>query len=100
MTPLTSTHISTQPTTDAILQRGKNKQKRMDLPNRTGFVVTKDDMIPLFHHSYEGNMNDAKVFRKVIEKIKNRIEAIGAYTKNHTIVFDRGNKSKKNIELV
>ena len=37
-------------------------------------VVTKDDMIPLFHHSYEGNMNDAKVFRKVIEKIKNRLE--------------------------
>jgi len=36
-------------------------------------------------------MNDAKVFRKVIEKIKNRLEAIGADTKSHTIVFDRGN---------
>src|SRR5690606_30673719 len=75
-----------------IAKRGKNKQKRMDLRQiGLALVVTKDDMIPLFHHSYEGNMNDAKVFRKVIEKIKNRLEAIGADTKSHTIVFDRGN---------
>ena len=95
------TYINTTNSKCHIAKRGKNKQKRMDLRQiGLALVVTKDDMIPLFHHSYEGNMNDAKVFRKVIEKIKNRLEAIGADTKSHTIVFDRGNNSKKNIELV
>jgi len=95
------TYINTTNSRFHIAKRGKNKQKRMDLRKiGLALVVTKDDMIPLFHHSYEGNMNDAKVFRKVIEKIKNRLEAIGADTKSHTIVFDRGINSKKNIELV
>jgi len=38
-------------------------------------VVTKDDMIPLFHHSYEGNMNDAKVFRKSDRENKEQIRS-------------------------
>ena len=95
------TYINTTNSRCHVAKRGKNKQKRMDLRQiGLALVVTRDDMIPLFHHSYEGNMNDAKVFSSVMQKIKDRLVAIGANVQNHTIVFDRGNNSKKNIELV
>lgn len=95
------TYINTNNNKCHIAKRGKNKQKRTDLRQiGLALVVTKDDMVPLFHHSYEGNMNDAKVFASVMEKIRNRLEAVGANVQNHTIVFDRGNNSKRNIEMV
>ena len=38
-------------------QRGKNKQKRHDLRQvGLALVVTRQDFIPLFHHTYKGNM--------------------------------------------
>ncbi len=63
-------------------------------------VVTRKDMIPVFHHTYDGNMNDTKVFKTVIGKIKNRTKELGMDIKKHTIVFDRGNNSKKNLSIV
>ncbi|MDR4505029.1 MAG: IS1634 family transposase [Candidatus Scalindua sp.] len=85
----------------AIAQRGKNKQKRCDLRQvGLAMVVTREDMIPVFHHAYEGNMNDTKVFKIVIEKIKGRIKESGLNTKMHTVVFDRGNNSKVNLVIV
>jgi transposase len=84
-----------------VAQRGKNKQKRNDLRQvGMALVVNKHDMVPLFHHTYEGNTNDAKVFKSVVEKIKNRLCSLGMDVNSHTLVFDRGNNSKKNIELV
>lgn len=84
-----------------IAQRGKNKQKRNDLRQvGLGLVVTRKDMVPLFHFTYEGNMNDTKVFRDVIAKIKQRIEKLDLDIKKHTIVFDRGNNSKTNLCIV
>ncbi len=54
-----------------VAQRGKNKQKRYDLRQvGLAMVVTRKDMIPVFHHTYDGNMNDTKVFKTVIGKIK------------------------------
>ncbi len=63
-------------------------------------VVTREDMIPVFHHTYEGNINDTKVFNTVIGKIKNRIKRLGLDIERHTVVFDRGNNSKKNLATV
>lgn len=95
------TYINTTNNKCHIAKRGKNKQKRTDLRQiGLALVVTKDDMVPLFHHSYEGNMSDAKVFASVMEKIRNRLVAVGANVQNHTVVFDRGNNSKRNIEMV
>ncbi len=58
----------------SIAQRGKSKQKRYDL-RQVGLtmVVTQEDMIPVFHHIYDGNMNDTKVFKTVIGKSKKKI---------------------------
>jgi transposase len=84
-----------------IAQRGKNKQKRSDLRQvGLAMVVTQRDKIPLFHLTYEGNTQDAKVFKNVIHKIKIRMEQLKLNSDDHTIVFDRGNNSKQNLALV
>lgn len=95
------TYIDTTNTKSAIAARGKNKQKRNDLRQiGLALVVTKDDMIPLFHLTYEGNLNDTKVFGRVIKKIKKRMEALGLDILKNTIVFDRGNNSKANLKIL
>lgn len=84
-----------------IARRGKNKQKRNDLRQvGLAMVVTQKDFIPLFHSTYEGNLNDIVVFQKVIRKVKKRITDLGLEVENLTLVFDRGNNSKKNMDIV
>ncbi|MHB8279636.1 MAG: IS1634 family transposase [Candidatus Humimicrobiaceae bacterium] len=63
-------------------------------------VVTKDDMIPLFHLTYEGNLNDSVVFKKVISDVVKRMDELGLNLKKHTIVFDRGNNSMSNLKIL
>lgn len=95
------TYIDTTNLRCAIAQRGKNKQKRYDLRQvGLAMVVTREDMIPLFHLTYQGNMNDTKVFRTVIKEIKNRLKELGLDVEKHTLIFDRGNNSKKNMAIV
>lgn len=95
------TYIDTTNLRCTIAQRGKNKQKRYDLRQvGLAMVVTREDMIPLFHLTYQGNMNDTKVFRTVIKEIKNRLKALNLDVEKHTLIFDRGNNSKKNMATV
>jgi len=84
-----------------IAQRGKNKQKRHDLRQvGLALVVTKQDYIPLLHYTYQGNMNDSRVFQEVIRKISSRMLALKMDLNSHTLVFDRGCNSKDNLALV
>jgi transposase len=95
------TYIDTTNDHCGIAQRGQNKQKRNDLRQvGLAMVVSKEDYIPLFHHSYQGNLQDGTVFRGVIEKIKGRMQSLGLNLDTHTLVFDRGNNSKKNLAIV
>ena len=95
------TYIDTTNDHCDIAQRGQNKQKRNDLRQvGLAMVVSKEDYIPLFHHSYQGNLQDGTVFRGVIEKIKGRMQSLGLNLDTHTLVFDRGNNSKKNLAIV
>lgn len=95
------TYIHTTNTRCTLAQRGKNKQKRNDLRQvGLAMVVTRQDMIPLFHQTYQGNINDTKVFAAVIGSIKNRLNALGLDIDKHSVVFDRGNNSKKNLAVV
>jgi len=95
------TYIDTTNNHCDIAQRGQNKQKRNDLRQvGLAMVVSKEDYIPLFHHSYQGNLQDGTVFREVIEKIKDRMQSLGLNQDTHTLVFDRGNNSKKNLAIV
>jgi transposase len=95
------TYIDSTNLKSSIAKRGKNKQKKMILRQiGLALVVTKDDMIPLFHLTYERNLHDSVVFRKVIGKVTKRMEHLGLDLNKHTVVFDRGNNSKLNLEIL
>jgi len=95
------TFVDTENTRCNIAQRGRNKQKRNDLRQvGLALVVTRRDFIPLFHHTYRGNMGDSTVFRQVLGRIKRRMKDLSMDLEKHTLVFDRGCNSKKNLALV
>ena len=93
------TFIATTNGRCAIAQRTKSKQKRHDLRSiGMALVVTREDLIPLFHETYQGNRNDTKVFGELSGRIKRRLEQLGMDVEKHTLIFDRGNNSKANLE--
>jgi transposase len=95
------TYIDSTNSRCTIAGRGKNKQKRYDLRQvGLAMVVTRQDSIPLFHITYEGNMNDSKVFKEVVGKVKERMVNLDLDLQGHTLVFDRGNNSKDNMALI
>ena len=95
------TYIASDNAKAPLARRGKNKQKRGDLRQvGLAMAVTRGDFMPVFHEAYQGNMNDVGVFKAVVGKLKDRMAALGMATDAHTIVFDRGCNSKKNLELV
>jgi len=95
------TFIDTANTRCDIAQRHRNKQKRNDLRQvGMALVVTRQDFIPLFHHTYKGNISDSEVFRQVIGRIKRRMKDLHMDHEKHTLVFDRGCNSKKNLTRV
>ena len=92
------TYIASTNNQCTLAQRGKNKQKRNDLRQiGLAMVVTREDYIPIFHTTYEGNRNDSVVFQRVHRKIKQRLQDLEVDIEKHTLVFDRGNNSKKNL---
>ena len=95
------TFIATTNTRCTLAQRAKNKQKRHDLRQvGLALVVTREDQIPVFHLTYQGNRHDGPVFSEIIESLKQRMLALGLDLEKHTLVFDRGNNSKKNMALI
>jgi len=95
------TYIDTTNEKCTIAQRGKNKQKRYDLRQvGLAMVVLRETFIPIFHHTYCGNLHDATIFREVIGKVKKRLIELELNLEGLTIVFDRGNNSKKNLKIV
>ena len=84
-----------------IAQRGKNKQKRMDL-RQFGLLllVSRQDQLPIFHKVYQGNLVDKTIFKKEFKNILNQFKAICGSLEDITIVFDQGNNSKKMLKDV
>jgi len=82
-------------------KRGHDKAKRNDL--RTvglSLMVSPDFAIPLLHETYPGNRSDSMEFPIMIEKLKARYETITKRVSDVTMVFDRGNNSEANIDLL
>jgi len=95
------TFIATTNARCTIAQRAKNKQKRHDLRQvGLALVVTREDQIPLFHETYQGNYSDSNVFKGIVDRVKQRLVDLGLDIEKHTLVFDRGNNSKANLALV
>ena len=95
------THIDSANHRCTIAQRGRNKQKRMDL-RQYGLLllVSRQDHLPIFHKVYQGNLVDRTVFKEHFMSILNRFKAICGSLEDITLVFDQGNNSKKMLKDV
>ncbi len=82
-------------------KRGHSKEKRNDLRIvGLSLMVSPDFSIPLLHETYPGNRPDAKEFAVMMEKLKSRYESLTGSKTDVTVVFDRGNNSESNINLL
>jgi transposase len=88
------TYIDTKQESE-LAKRGHCKSKRNDLRVvGLSLMVSPDFSIPLIHETYPGNMNDAKQFAYMVNRLKHRCKALTGKDNNVTIVFDRGNNSE------
>jgi len=94
------TYIDTMQESE-LSKRGNCKHKRNDLRIvGLSLMVSPEFAIPLLHEAYPGNRADAKEFPIMMERLKSRYEAITGKLSDVTVVFDRGNNSEDNIELL
>jgi transposase len=82
-----------------IAQRGKAKQKRVDLRLvGLGLVVTRDGGIPLLSHAYPGDRPDVTQFPRLIEELTTRFRQLADNVADLTLVYDAGQNSATNHE--
>lgn len=96
-----ATFIDSTNTRAPIAQRGKAKQKRYDLRLvGLALTVTRDGAIPLISHAYPGNHNDVSQFGAVFTSMLARYRSLGADPAQMTVVYDAGQNSSANHELI
>ena len=84
-----------------LAKRGHDKAKRNDLKTvGLALIVTPDFSIPVLSETYPGNRSDAKQFAVMMERLKQRFRKIAGQDADITLVFDRGNNSEDNLELI
>ena len=84
-----------------IAQRGHAKQKRTDLRLiGLGLVVSTDGGIPLVSHAYSGNRPDVTQFPEMVNELVARFGAIAQDAGELTLVYDAGQNSQDNQELI
>ena len=94
------TYIASSNDKSDLAQRGHNKQKRNDLKQVSlALITTKELMMPLCSHVYEGNANDITVFPEYIKMLKDRLSKYNN-SKDITVIFDKGSNSKDNLNLI
>jgi len=95
------TYIASTNQRSSLAQRGRNKQKRMDL-KQFGLllVLSRQDQIPLFHQIYPGNLADRTIFKENFHKILDRFKALCGSLEELTLIFDQGNNTKKTLKEV
>jgi len=95
------TYIASTNTRPKLPKRGKNKQRRIDLRQISlALMVSKEHQLPLFHQVYEGSQVDVTTFNNILQSLTERLTFIFTELESLTIVYDKGNNSKKNQALV
>jgi len=95
------TYIASTNDRPRLPQRGHSKQKRSDLRLFSlALLVSRQGQIPLSSRVYEGNRVDSKSFPDSLTRIRNRLEKLSLSLEDVTLVYDKGNLSKKNQALV
>ena len=88
-------------TPSELAQRGHAKSKRTDLRVvGLALLVTQDFHIPLFSAVYPGNRHDAKSFASALEVLAERMALFERHCHSITLVFDKGNNSATNQEIL
>lgn len=96
-----ATYIDSTNDRAPIAQRGKAKQKRADLRLvALALVVTRDGGVPLLSHAYAGDRPDVTQFGAVIEDLVARYRQLAASVESLTVVYDAGQNSAANHDLV
>jgi transposase len=91
------TYISSTNDRSRLAQRGKSKQRRMDLRQFSlALLVSREGQVPLCSHVYEGNTVDVTVFSQTLTKVRQRLEALVGEVEDLTVVYDKGNNSRDN----
>jgi transposase len=81
--------------------RGHQKQKRDDLRQvGVALLCSRRDGLPLWHQTYGGQVADATCFATVLPAIRERLVQLGRDLSTLTIVYDKGNVSRANQQLV
>jgi transposase len=87
-----------------MAKRGKNKQGRNNLRQISyALFCCADGHIPLYYDVYEGNRNDAKQFPLLLQRFHDFLNEISGQADplpNMTLIFDKGNNSAKNFDLI
>ena len=85
-----------------LAQRGHNKQKRHDL-RQVSLALFEDEAteLPLYHQCYEGRRPDVSHFQEAwTGMVRAWTQGLGRQPQQLTLVFDRGNPSKQNLETL
>jgi transposase len=96
-----ATFIDTGNQRAPIAQRGKAKQKRTDLRLvGLALVVTRDGAVPVISHAYPGDRPDVTQFPTVVDELVARYRDLVTGIESLTVVYDAGQNSTDNHELV
>jgi transposase len=88
-------------TASELAQRGKAKSKRADLRIvGLALLVSVDFHVPLFWKVYPGNQHDSLTFAQALQDLTARYQAFGYDRAAITLIFDKGNNSARNQELI
>ena len=82
-----------------LAQRGNNKQKRHDLRQLSlALFADQKTGLPLYHQCYRGNQPDVSQASTAWDGwIRSWMKGLGRVPEQLTLVFDKGNCSKKNL---
>ena len=95
------TFIDTFNDRSTLAQRGKSKEGRRALRIvGLALLVSADFHVPLFHRTYPGNQADAPTFSSLTEELVSRYREITHGAEHVTIIFDKGNNSKDNLQAI
>lgn len=95
------TFIDTFNTRSTLAQRGKSKEGRSSLRIvGLALLVSADFHVPLLHRTYPGNQTDAPTFASLTEALVERLRVFANGVEDVTIIFDKGNNSKDNLEAL
>jgi transposase len=96
-----ATYIDSTNERAPIAQRGKAKQKRVDLRLvGLALVVTRDGGIPIVSHAYPGDRPDVTQFSTVLDELVTRYRLLVDSLESLTVVYDAGQNSTDNHALV